>query len=1246
MRGAALPWTILTLVVWVLHLLPPATPTSPSTSPLLPPSLHTPLTLQTLAASPRGLHTAPEGEEGKDVAAGYLGSSPVGPSVQGHPAGHGDEEPSRTTTTTTTTTGGDLDLEGSTTDRVSRQVTPTPLLSASPSSSTSISPSPTTDDAGAHRHRHHHAAAPLWLKPHLDDLPATRRRSTPSRFEENIAAVFRGVAYGGSTSYRSVPVRRQGTREAQGAPRIERTTVLSEEPQNDYLSDGSSVDSGRNESLTPSGTKPDGGREEVGGNGNETIPSQRPEAGTTTELLELDEYDTETLDPHHDPDADLPDHIPPKVTGKDDAPAGVTSQWQVSVEQTTNGTDAPPTTTRASPPTPPITPRRPAARLSWLDVLRCTHRGLAWVLVNFFLGFLLLTLSLLGPYRLLTMRCCTPLLPRTHYVAVHLLVFVAASLKAVYLFHLAFGSRGRLPLVLLLLLTNTGFPCLSSAFLVLMMMMFVAADVQVYKSKLVTAHNTFVFLVVMLALGFIADVIVGCAHSRSVLVLSRVMVIGVALVGILVFVRKQQAVVAVSQMMQREFQGELKLLVMPAKEDSLQRQMGIKHILRSRLGLWCRAVRVSAAGLALLSLIHLLHTIFLVSAYVPAWAWWIFHVSGCLVEALLAVSTCVAAALTQRYDESVSFLFSFVVPPLLLRGKRATTAPSAAAAAAAAAGDPETIYQRVSFSSGTESTQYTACCPEAALAGTPQGPRRRGVPVKRSATFSHTPHLPHASAPLYGHAASPLQVARVGSTSNLPLYGPSPVRSGMYGPGVALHGSLYGPASDASVLVHEDGFVRVRTPMDPCEGPPPRPHGSLILLQQAHFRGSSPQLRGAVGQEASPRHDSMYQSLSRRRKTSRGPDILQNNIDVSESEYQSSPSSRMSYGRHSNLPSPHSPARDEADYHSMSRRSGRGLHPERPNYDSHSLSWRRRSHRDQRDSHMNNLDRPEGDYRSLARRQVSREDNNDPVHHHYHDHNHYASRRSSRDSRAPPLNVYEEQAAHPRPSTLGDSPSLPHKVSNRSFSPSSPSTPPADHAAFMAESPRSRRQARFPKPFVRAGSNRSLQGEDLYYDEYVPRGNPIRRNHSSAGYFPSRYMAPSTPSLVEAQRYGSLRLARTRKRQPLYMLTPDGKLLNRYPEEWAREGRTRTPENPLGSMNGPEGREAGEGCAEPPRDCPSRQSTSSKRSDGTDQDWATELIKSSSMLTDFYSFTQDQKKAKRKEKEKEKEKEILEEQEE
>lgn len=1274
MRGAALTWTILTLVVLALHLPPPVLSIFSSTfntSPaLLQASSNTFFTRQSDDSSPRFPQLAPEGGVNKDAAKWRFESSPISHIVEKY----GYKVKKSLTTAATTTIaddynyihaivntsaglftsgiGGTVQPSEGMSGQVIRRSAP-PMFSVS---STTITRSPSSPAATSpHRHRHHHDTAPLWLRPHLDVLPIAMRRSASRRFEEEIASVFRGVAHGGLTDYRSAYLRRQDTREVKAAARIERTTAIGKEHLNDYLNDRGSnrEETGTNESLATPLPRNGGGKTKVGGEGLEAVATERPIVGNTTipeerEFLELHEYDSETYDKYEGHYVDLSDEHPSNVTGRVNAISGVTSQWHLPVERAANRTETPltkisattvttgntsATTTTTTTSTTPLSSQRHIARLSWLDVLRCTHHGLAWMLINFFLGLLLLFLSLLGPYRLLTMRCCTPLLPRTHYVAVHLLVFVAMSLKAVYLFHLAFGSRGRLPLILLLLLTNTGFPCLSSAFLVLMMMIFVAADVQVHKSKLCTIHNTFVFMVVMLVLAFVADVIVGCAHSRSVLVLSRVMLISIAVAAVLLFIRKQQTVLDVSQMMKREFQGELKLLVLPTKDDSLQRQMDLKYILRSRLGQWCCTVRVSAAALALLSLVHLLHTVFLVSAHVPAWAWWLFHVLGCLVEALLALTTFVAAALTQRYDENVSFPYNFILTALLIRGKSGTN--STLPVEAARVDNAEAIYQRVSFSSGTESTHYTSCYPEAALACTPQAPRRRGAPVKRSATFSHTPHIPQVATHAYGTTPGPLQVVRVGSASNLPLYNPSSMRN-VYGSGVAPQQCLpYSPASDASVLVHEDGFVRVRTPMDPREVPP-RPHGSLIMLHQAHFRGSSTHLRGTREAEALPRVDLLYQSLSRRRKSSRGSDLLQNNIDVSESEYPSSPSSRQSYGRHSNLPSPHCPTGDEMDYCSLSRGSGRGHNVEGDNHDYRSLSLRRGSNSNLRNIHLNNLNHPESDYRSLTHRQVSREDNNDPVHqHHYHhDHGHHLSPRCSNDAHDPPLNLYEEQGFHVRPSTLGGSTGLTHKVTNHS-SPSSPSTPPAGHASRMTVSPSTKRQARFPKPFVRAGSNRSLQGDDLYYyGDCLPQGNPVRRNHSSAGYYPSRYMAPSPPSMVEAQRYGSLRLSKTRKRQPYF--------LNRHPGEWYQEQRTRTPDDPRNGMKGPEGaREGVEGATAPSRECSSRQSTSSKRSD---EDWAIELIKSSSMLTDFYSLTPDQKKAKRKEIGKKEE--ILEEQEE
>ncbi|KAK3854491.1 hypothetical protein Pcinc_039036 [Petrolisthes cinctipes] len=1085
------------------------------------------------------------------------------------------------------------------------------------------SPNTVTSDSLVHRRRHGHVGTPAWLRRGLgESAHDIRSQIVSSKFEEQIAGVFRNVAYGTSESeegHEGYDMKEGGS--SGGSTRIERTTVLSEEPQSDYVADGSddssSVARGQRNATPPDQTP------SLGTNMKETSSKEpddddatnSPDRGNKNEkpaieeLLEPDEYDM--FEGHYSNTTTTSDNV--DVPRRGDTQTGVTSQWVDPSDSTTNESEVThrSTTNTFIRPTPkPSGTYRPVSKVSWFDMLLCTNRNLTWVLINFLLGLIMLGLSFLGPYRLLTMRSCTHLLPRTHYVTVHLLVFVAASLKAVYLFHLAFGSRGRLPLVLILILTNTGFPCFSSAFLILMVMMFLTADVQVYKPKFLTVQNIFIFIVIKMVLCFVADVIVGSAHSKSVLVLARVMLIIVAVTIILIFIRKYQVVLQVSQLLQREFQGELKLLVLPAKDVSQQRQMGIKYILRNRLGFWCRMMKVAAVCVGLLAVIHLFHTIFLISSHVPAWAWWIFHVSGCFVEFMLAVSICVAAALTQRYDENINFVYSFLVPPILVRKKKSVESKTS---------NGEAVYQRVSFSSGTESTQYTTCYPEAMPVGpgsygrTTKAPKRRSATVRRSATFSHAPYQrPEAKVVRARMVPRPL-VPRTGSVSHIPMYGhPSGSHLSIYGPGLVSHLPIYSPPSDTSVLVHEDGFVRVRAHGELNDGHL-YPRGSLIQLQQSHFLGSQPQLQGSPAQHLNGlgRQESFYASLSRQRRRPHGVDVLQNNIDMPDSEYHSSPSTRS---RHSHRSHSHHPTTQaEVDYHSLSRKTSfREPHMEQLNNmgDNNNYPRRRRSTRELRHHHLNNLDRPESEYRNPTRRQVSRDDNNDPN----------LQLEDRRNSMVSPLNLYEEQHLH------SQNPTSRHKISNYSV-PTTPLAVSPHHNNYAAAVPRSPRESQFPKPFVRIGSNISLQGEEVMYGDYIPRGNPVRRNHSSAGYFPSRNMAPPSPSLVDAHRFGSLRLSEMRKRQGRHhggygCIKPSHRHYDKYPRMTEDEDTVCE----LPSSRGPRrnawspDNTTGAAHMDRERDCPSRQSNSSKRSDGTDQDWALELIKSSDMLADFYSL--------------------------
>ncbi|KAK8728059.1 hypothetical protein OTU49_009370 [Cherax quadricarinatus] len=1108
-----------------------------------------------------------------------------------------------------------------------------------------------------HRHRHRHgnhhgnlhgnSRVPSRLK----DQPGESLTGRQNHFriqqelEDDIGEVFRDVAYRGSSSKSYPPVRQYKLMTIlsnPGSSRIERTTVLSKNPHYDYMADGRrgilmpvqrnisapDVPSSKSESRS-SRLEPGSDAHSYSNSSSKT--KNKDGTSVIERILELQEYDHELYDLYegHYTDSfegDGKSEIPRRGNFEDNQ----TSMRKFSASQ---GSGEPKNETQTKMErTKKSGIYKHASQLSWFDALLCSNRTLAWIVVNFTLGLLLLGLSLLAAFRLLTLKSCTHLLPRTHFVSIHLLVFIAAFLKALYLFHLAYGRKERLPLVLVLLLTNTGFPSFSSSFLILMIMMFLTADVHVYKPKLFTMHNISIFVIMKFSLCFVADIIVGCAHSKSVLVLSRVMLIAITVAMIVFYARKHQMVLQVSQMLKREFQGELKLLVVPSKDLSQERQMGIKHILRNRLNMWCRIMKLSATALAVLCLVHLFHIVFLISSNVPAWGWWTFHISGCLVESLLCLSICMAAALTQRYDEKVSFFYSFMVPSYLKRSHKEGETKER---------NGNVIYQRVSFSSGTESTQYTSCFPETGTTGcepisrTPKAPKRRGVTVKRSATFSYGPPHQPATGDTYGPPIALSQVLRAGSASQIPMYrNASGSHVSIYGPNLVSRVPIYSPPSFASMLVHEDGFVRIKSQLDPLQGNS-QLHHSQGTRHDPNIQEFNPQIHGCPLQQLNGlgRQESFYQSLSRRRRNSRSSDI-HNNIDSPESDYTSSPGSRSGYQYSPSFPSSIAQGRTESDYQSLSRRRNirdpnvqhlNNIEKQENNY--HSLQRRkgRNSGHDLQLQHMNNLDRGENDYHSLTRRQVSHEDNNYPGGDCDYHHTAHVTRKSFREPRLPSLNLYDEQGLYRLPSQRG-SPSMQHKISNFPASPSVSTV----HNTFMSVSPgSSRREAHFPKPFVRIGSNVSLQTEDTYCPDYFARGNPVRRNHSSAGYFPSRNRAPHSPSLTDALRYGSLRLGMTRKRQPGYIFNTNANKLfdqnrDRYPKNSDGNGRARDFKD---KTNVNEGTERG-----PLEDLDTTQATNTRASPSThsqspgtksassDQDWALELIKSSSILTDFYSL--------------------------
>lgn len=1122
-----------------------------------------------------------------------------------------------------------------------------------------VTASPPSSDHSLRRHRHNRLTLPSWLDGGAEEAPregAKGIRRNP--IEAGIEAVFRSVAYRDEAKDSLPTKEKDGDRRRSGTTsnRYERTTVLSETPVFDYVSDGRGDSApgwpplgSSSETPKPGNASQKGPR--TAGDVVDPAGTDSPAGGedgdqsSVANILEIGEYDDELYNLYEGHYVDFNTEAEPRSdisrrgdTFLDDPSASGNS----SAEGNNTSAISRGGITRTGAADSRSAGRyRPISRLSWFDALLCSNRNMGWMFVNFLLGFLFLLMSLLAPYRLLRLRACTRLLPRTHYVAVHLLVFVAASFKAVYLFHLTFGGQDRLPLVLLLILTNTSVPCWSSAFLLLILMMFLAADVQVYKPKLMTVYNISILIVMKLALCFIADVIVGSAHSKSVLILSRLMLICVAATVIVFYVRKHQRVVQVAEILKREFQGEMKLLVVPAQEN---RQMGIKHILRNRLYLWCKVTRLCAGALATLCFIHFFHSIFLISSQVPAWAWWIFHVCGCLTEFLLGGTVYVAAALTQRYDEKLRFIYNFFVPSGVFQKKGPAVHKER---------NGNAIYQRVSYSSGTESTQYVSGAADAGpvaveeVSGSPRVPRRRGATVRRSATFSHTPQDPRMFQRPY-YQPTHVQVARSGSTSQIPCYSSGSVS--FYGNTSMSHVPVYSPPSTSSMLVHEDGFVRIKTQLDRHEAAPTA-HESLTRLHDPRPSHQHMYDRNQHQANALGRQESFYESLSRRRGSHRTPGALHKNIEGPDHEYQ--PARNLC--RLPDLPQLHYHGRHDADRQSLyQRRASRDpMLKQMNNMDReerlyHSPSLRRSNSRDHNFQAMNNLDRADSDYQNLSRRKLSREDNNDPLHLAAAEPEYQAvpsGRRPSREGRSSVQSPYDKHGVNYYLPSHHGSPSARHKVSNYSIgSPVPPEDPSATsiHNFYKPHSPSSpRREAHFPKLFSDLGSTSSLKSEELDHRGPFPRTNPVRRNHSSAGYFPSRNLALA--EISEDRRFSSLRLSQVRKRQPGYAIKSNtSKLLNKYIDLLPKRSSVggEGPKEAAGKASPPDSVETsekdskvseseeevresrGSGESETPEDkgASAEEGAEGGKERENDPDWALELIKSSSMLTNFYSL--------------------------
>ncbi|XP_071531974.1 uncharacterized protein [Panulirus ornatus] len=104
------------------------------------------------------------------------------------------------------------------------------------------------------------------------------------------------------------------------------------------------------------------------------------------------------------------------------------------------------------------------SKVAWVRAL-----GTAWVVHVYCAAGLYSLLALMALFWLARVHAVTHLLPRGYYITLHLLMFLAAFLRCVHLFHDPYGAERRLPVALSAVVEETGWPCLTAALAVVVL---------------------------------------------------------------------------------------------------------------------------------------------------------------------------------------------------------------------------------------------------------------------------------------------------------------------------------------------------------------------------------------------------------------------------------------------------------------------------------------------------------------------------------------------------------------------------------------------------------------------------------------------------------------------------------------------------------------------------------------------------------------------------------------------------------
>ncbi|KAL7642658.1 UNVERIFIED_CONTAM: hypothetical protein RMT77_007223 [Armadillidium vulgare] len=376
--------------------------------------------------------------------------------------------------------------------------------------------------------------------------------------------------------------------------------------------------------------------------------------------------------------------------------------------------------------------------MSWLDVFMLRHRDSVWVIVNTIFMVIWILIGLFSLYRLFGLPWCSPYISRTKYLVIHLLIFTASTFEFVQLIHLSYGSHEGLPLFLTLLLTHTPTPCLAAALILTFYCVLAAARVPVFSSYMPPIIYVSILMSFIIVLSFVGDIIVGVTRISLVLILIRATLLVIFLFCALIFLFNYRKVIGVALLMRREYRGDLKALAIPI--DPVKENTDSKLHLKKIILVWTRVTLVSCLLGILMCAFSFSLSLFFTIPYVPLWAFWVVHTSIFVSQILVVFFITFGATFTLTYNNKSNIFRKYFCPSF-----SSVSSPNGSFIKRG-----NFIYQRVSVANGPVVTpasypptiiEAEECNlqPSTLVTELSAPPCRSKVNLKRSATFNCAP---------------------------------------------------------------------------------------------------------------------------------------------------------------------------------------------------------------------------------------------------------------------------------------------------------------------------------------------------------------------------------------------------------------------------------------------------------------------------------------------------------------------------